>query len=191
MADLTQRFPLTKKQRAFVDEFQIDHNASAAAVRAGYSDKAASSWAYQLLRNPSVAHHIEARAQAAAEKAGMSAAEVLRIIALQAKFDLSEIAVDVPGKPGKYSLLPIAKWSEAARMSVLSFKMAPDGSITDIKLADKQAALRDLGRSHGLFKDVIDDRRDGDDELRERLAKSEADLEMELRGGRPRLKAVG
>lgn len=189
MADRAQRFTISEKQRAFVDQYMVDHNATQAAVRAGYSQKTANSQGSQLLRKPNVAHHIEARAQAAAEKSAMSAQEVLRRLTLMATFDLADImTIGLDGIP---RLKPMEIWSEAAKISVVAFKVdKTTGKCIECKLADKQAALVDLGRSHGLFKDVIDDRRDSDDDIRERLAKSEEELEAELRGGRPRIKAV-
>jgi phage terminase small subunit len=45
---------LTRKQQAFVIEYAKDHNATKAAVRAGYSERAASEIGYQLLQKTSV-----------------------------------------------------------------------------------------------------------------------------------------
>ncbi len=43
---------LTKKQRAFVDEYLIDLNAASAAIRAGYSTEAAKEIGYENLTKP-------------------------------------------------------------------------------------------------------------------------------------------
>jgi hypothetical protein len=55
---------LTAKQSAFIEEYAIDMNASAAATRAGYSAKTAKEHATRLLTNVHVAAAIaEARAE--------------------------------------------------------------------------------------------------------------------------------
>ena len=46
---------MTPKQQCFVDEYLIDLNATQAAIRAGYSEKTASSQGERLLRNVEVA----------------------------------------------------------------------------------------------------------------------------------------
>lgn len=47
-------FPLTEKQRTFINEYLVDLNATAAAKRAGYSVDSASEIGYQLLHKTSV-----------------------------------------------------------------------------------------------------------------------------------------
>ncbi len=49
---------LTPKQKAFIDEYLIDLNATQAAIRAGYSAKTAESRGSQLLRNIKVAEAV-------------------------------------------------------------------------------------------------------------------------------------
>ena len=50
---------VTPRQAAFVGEYLIDLNASAAAVRAGYSQRRAQEIGYQLLHKPTVAEAIQ------------------------------------------------------------------------------------------------------------------------------------
>lgn len=45
---------MNDKQRAFVREYLIDRNATQAAIRAGYSEKTAEQYGYQLLQKTSV-----------------------------------------------------------------------------------------------------------------------------------------
>jgi phage terminase small subunit len=52
---------LTDKQRRFVDEYQVDLNATQAAIRAGYSPKWADSQAYQLLQKTPVQEYLAQR----------------------------------------------------------------------------------------------------------------------------------
>jgi phage terminase small subunit len=50
---------LSPKRRAFAREYVLDHNATAAAVRAGYSERSATSQASQLLDMPAVKAEID------------------------------------------------------------------------------------------------------------------------------------
>lgn len=52
---------MTPKQARFVDEYLVDLNASAAAVRAGYSAKLSNTNAFKLLQNTAVAAAIAER----------------------------------------------------------------------------------------------------------------------------------
>jgi hypothetical protein len=58
---------LTPKQQRFVEEYAVDCCATAAARRAGYSDRTAAQIGYQLLQKPSVQ---EAARKTMAERAG-------------------------------------------------------------------------------------------------------------------------
>lgn len=68
---------LTAKQKAFVREYIIDKNASAAARRAGYSPKTAGYIGHENLKKPEIAAEIEAALATEAEKASLSVQEVI------------------------------------------------------------------------------------------------------------------
>ena len=51
---------LTRKQQRFVQEYTIDLNATAAAKRAGYSEKTAYSVGHEILKKPEIAVAIQA-----------------------------------------------------------------------------------------------------------------------------------
>jgi phage terminase small subunit len=51
-------FAFTEKQRAFIDEYLIDLNATQAAIRAGYSADTAAQIGYENLRKPEIAQAI-------------------------------------------------------------------------------------------------------------------------------------
>ncbi len=55
MAESSSGRGLTPRQRAFVAEYMVDHNASAAALRAGYSKANPKQSAYKLRNTPAVA----------------------------------------------------------------------------------------------------------------------------------------
>jgi phage terminase small subunit len=75
---------LTPKQERFVGEYLIDLNATQAAIRAGYSAKTAEQQGYQLLQIPSVSELIAKGAQKRAEKAEITAQDVLRGLHVEA-----------------------------------------------------------------------------------------------------------
>ena len=68
---------LTPKQRKFVEEYLKDLNATQAAIRAGYSEKAARAVSSRLLTNANVQSAVAARSKKASEKAELTVESVL------------------------------------------------------------------------------------------------------------------
>jgi phage terminase small subunit len=68
---------MTPKQEAFVREYLIDLNASAAALRAGYSAKTAHVTGHENLKKPEIAAAIQAAMDARAERTEITADYVL------------------------------------------------------------------------------------------------------------------
>ncbi len=62
---------LTPKQARFIIEYERDRNASAAAIRAGYSDKGARQRGSELLAKRNIREAIEKLNEAAVERAGI------------------------------------------------------------------------------------------------------------------------
>jgi phage terminase small subunit len=60
--------PLNDKQRRFVAEYHVDHNATQAAIRAGYSAKTAKQIGARLLTNVDVASALAEREERTAKK---------------------------------------------------------------------------------------------------------------------------
>ena len=58
---------MNAKQRRFAQEYAVDHNATVAAIRAGYAEKAAKQTGHKLLQKPEVAQLV---GKLDAEKAG-------------------------------------------------------------------------------------------------------------------------
>jgi len=63
---------LTSKQESFVREYAIDMNATQAAIRAGYSEKAAYSQGHRLLKNVEITEAIEDTQEAHAERCNVT-----------------------------------------------------------------------------------------------------------------------
>jgi phage terminase small subunit len=68
---------LSDKQRAFVREYLCDHNATQAAIRAGYSLRASQKTSSDLLANPKVRAHIDEELARVAATAGLTQQKVL------------------------------------------------------------------------------------------------------------------
>lgn len=68
---------LTPKQAAFAREYPIDLNATAAAKRAGYSERTAYSQGQRLLKNAEIQKAIQAAQAEAAERASVTVQDVL------------------------------------------------------------------------------------------------------------------
>lgn len=94
---------LNPKQAAFVREYLIDHNGTQAAIRAGYSEKTASSKASQLLGIVKVAEAIKQGESELAEKAELTKEESLRMLAEIAR---GEVRTEKVTKMGVVEVLP-------------------------------------------------------------------------------------
>jgi len=66
---------ITKKQKKFVNEYFVDFNASAAAIRAGYAEASARQQASRLLSNDNIKKEIAIRL----EKARLQADDVIKL----------------------------------------------------------------------------------------------------------------
>jgi phage terminase small subunit len=98
---------LSGKRALFVQEFIVDLNGRAAAIRAGYSERTATEQAHQLLRRPDVAAAIDAAKSARAAATGVDAAWVLRRLVAEAEANIGDLYDD------KGCLKPIAEWPDA------------------------------------------------------------------------------
>ncbi len=99
---------LTPKQQRFVEEYMVDMNGSAAAVRAGYGPKGASSSAYRLLNLPHVAQAVRENMRQRSLKLSVTQVDVLeqlRSIAMGEASDASGSALKVSNKLRALELL--------------------------------------------------------------------------------------
>lgn len=68
---------MNEKQKRFCEEYIIDHNATQAAIRAGYSERSAYSQAFDLLKKPEIQAKIQELAGAVTRNTIATAEEVL------------------------------------------------------------------------------------------------------------------
>jgi phage terminase small subunit len=142
---------LPAKHERFVEEYLCDLNASAAAVRAGYSRKGAAVQGHRLLRNAKVAAAIAAGRQRLTEKAEISAERVLEEYARVAFADIRSVISWTSS--GVVTVKPSAELTaeEAATIAEMQDVATANGRTVRVKLADKLEALGALARHLGLF----------------------------------------
>ncbi len=145
---------LTAKQEAFVREYLVDKNATQAAIRAGYSVKAARQVAAETLSNPSVRAAVNAGLRDLAARVGITSEMVLRERKRIAFFDPRKL-MDSEGNP-----LPIQDLDDDTAAAIAGLEvvqMTGAGEIPGVmslvkkyRLAAKDTSLAALEKYLGL-----------------------------------------
>lgn len=150
--------PLTPKQQAFVREYLVDLNASAAARRAGYSERTAGSIGDENLKKPEIRRAIDAALKRRAERVEVSQDHVLRSLLEIANVDVAE-AFDESGQ-----LKPIHEIPPAVRRAISGIEVdelfegrgeerTRVGVTRKVKFWPKVQSLELLGKHLKLFVD--------------------------------------
>jgi phage terminase small subunit len=148
---------LTAKQRAFVNEYLIDLNATQAAIRAGYSEKTADQQGHQLLKKTLVAAAI-AKAQAKREaRTEITQDMVMRELARIGFADIRKAvrwgAVPDVSEDGEMvypvELVASEDVDDDTAAAISEVSLTAQG--VKIKFADKLAALEKIGKHLGMF----------------------------------------
>lgn len=151
--------PLTPKQSAFVREYLVDLNASAAYKRAGYIAKgnAAEVNAARMLRNAQVQAEIQVAMNERAQRNDITADRVLKEIARLAFFDPRRL-LNGDGTPKSIHALDDDTAAAVAGIDIVTKGNEDLGyaDVMKIKLADKSKNLELLGRHLKLFTDKIE-----------------------------------
>lgn len=149
---------LSSKRRRFVKEYLIDHNGKQAAIRAGYSPRTATVQGSKLLTYPNVRAAVDEGLAVQLAKATMTADEVIRGLTLLARANMIDyMTIGTNGDP--FVDLTKLTRDQAAAISEVTVEDFVDGRGEDardvrrikFKLADKRAALVDLGKHFGMF----------------------------------------
>ena len=161
---------MNDRQKKFADEYLIDLNAEAAAVRAGYSSRYARGNAHKLVANSCIQEYIKKKQQKREQRTEITQDMVLRELAIIAfsnaadyakviekeltqEIEGSEIPVlDAEGKPVKYKTVePILTddLTEDQKKALAVIKKGRDGF--EVKPYDKLRALEMLGRHLGMW----------------------------------------
>lgn len=148
--------PLTPKQQRFVQEYLVDLNATAAAVRARYSPKTAEQQGSRLYRNVQVRRAIDEALQARAARVEVKQDEILRELMRLAFGDIGGV-FDEEGQ-----LRPLHELAPEVRRTISSIEHTALGSeeqprfVSKVKFWDKTKALELLGKHLKLFTDKVE-----------------------------------
>lgn len=177
---------LTDKQKRFVTEYLVDLNATAAARRAGYSEKTACEQAARLLANVKVQAAVQKAMEKREKRTEITQDRVLQEYARIAFFDPRKL-FESSGVP-----LPITDLDDdtAAALAGLEVQqnVTEGGELSIIKkykISDKLRALEAVGKHLGMFDgsggDRMKDTRE-DDALSRSLKELAGDLESDDAG---------
>ena len=146
---------LTDIEQRYCDEYLIDHNQTAAAIRAGYSPRSAKSWASKIMTKRNVAAYIDKQEAKISRRLGVTAerikAELARVAFANPVDIINSDDATVKGEAHRDDTAAISS------VKVKSFT-AKDGTKTcerEVRLNDKNKALELLGRAEGMFTDNI------------------------------------
>lgn len=165
---------LTDKQQRFVAEYLIDLNATQAAIRAGYSEATAYSQGQRLLKNVEVEKAISAAMKIRADRTDITADRVLKELAKIGFADIrkavkwqsalvteednpegGDIAVIKTVVTNTVQMVASDELDDGTAAAISEISQNATGGVK-IKLHDKRAALVDIGRHLGMFKDKIE-----------------------------------
>ena len=145
---------LTAKQKRFVEEYMIDLNGAAAAIRAGYSAKSARQIGAENLTKPDLRARIDEAMAERSRRTGINADVVIR--------ELARIGLLNAGKVVNFSDATVkdtAAEDDLAAIASLKVKTSETDQGTtverEVKFHDKNKALELLGRHLGMFNDKL------------------------------------
>lgn len=151
---------LTVRQRRFAEEFLVDLNAAAAAVRAGYSPTGSQVTGSRLRNNEEIAALIQKGMDRRSRRVEITADRVLREIARVALSDVRGL-LDAEG-----NLKPLHEMADEVTASIASFevvtkrvpgsKPAEVEHVAKVKLCDKLRALDMLSKHLKLFSERVE-----------------------------------
>ena len=145
---------LSDRQRAFISEYLVDRNGTKAAIRAGYTPRAARQQAVVLLSNPNIAAEVSKGLEQRLRDVDISAGEILLELYRLATSNLAD-AFDAEGR-----LLPIQEMPRELQGCIAGVEVirknvdASDGVVDvvhKVKLWDKNKALETLAKYLGLL----------------------------------------
>ncbi|MDL2235411.1 terminase small subunit [Christensenellaceae bacterium OttesenSCG-928-L17] len=141
---------LTDKERLFVEEYQIDLCKTQAVIRAGYQTSDPVSYGYQLSNKPSVKKALEIAMADRSKRTGVNQDRVVRELAKIAFANAPDIInmLDASLKDG-------ADVEDTAAIASVKVKITSQGVEREIKLADKNKALEQLGKHLGMYPDKL------------------------------------
>lgn len=147
---------MKEKQERFAREYIVDLNATAAAKRAGYSQKTAYSAGHALLKNPDVKKKISEFQHDLQKRTEITAEKVIQELAAIGFSNIQDFIRD-DNKPENLKRLQRRKGSSVHSVKVVETETEMDNgriykrTSTSFKLHDKVRALENLGKHLGIF----------------------------------------
>lgn len=139
---------MTDKQKRFINEYMVDLNATAAAKRAGYSEKTAYSIGQRLLKNVEIQVAIQQIQNKMQNKLEITQERVMQELAAVAFAEGTDfIYVD---EIGNACPVPTYRLSEQQKKAISVIRQGQNGR-AEIKLYDKIRALELIGKHLGMF----------------------------------------
>lgn len=152
MADKEEKKKRTPKQKRFIEEYVIDFNGTAAAIRAGYSPASAKVIANELLTKPDIYAEVQAKIEAMTNKADITKERILLEMRRLALFDVRSL-YDENGHP-----LPVHQLSDDAAAAINGLDVVSVGNaelgvgqVMKYKIPDKNKALESLAKILGYL----------------------------------------
>ena len=141
---------LSERRQRFVEAYLLDTNATQAAIKAGYSVGSSRGVGYRLLKTPDIQAAIAERRERAARRADLTLDAVIAELKLLAFANMADYI-----KMGPYGH-PVLDFSgltrdQAAALVEVAVSGPKKNPHVRFRLADKHAALVDLGRHLGGF----------------------------------------
>jgi phage terminase small subunit len=155
---------MSPKQQRFIDEYLVDLNAAAAARRAGYSARTARAIGYEHLTKPHIQAALTEAMNARARRTEITADRVLQELALIGFANMADYMRAGPAGDPVLDFSALTR-DQAAALVEVTVEDFVDGRGEDaravrrvkFKLADKRAALVDMGKHLGMFIERIKD----------------------------------
>lgn len=142
-----KRAALTEKAKRFCQEYVIDYNGRQAAIRAGYSARAATQMASHLLSTPPIREHLKSLTEKINNDLTVTAERVLKEFARLAFHDVGNYYTIVDGKE---ALKALHELTADQRAAIIEYN-PKEGTM---KLAAKDGPLTALGKHLKLFTEL-------------------------------------
>lgn len=145
---------MTKKQELFVAEYLIDLNATQAAIRAGYSVRAAKEIGCENLTKPNIQNAIAKAMAERSKRTGVNQDRVVQELARLAFVNITDV-IDSQGKikedaaKDDKSCIESIKYKESKTDTGSSIER-------EVKIGSKMKALELLGKHLGMWNDKVD-----------------------------------
>ncbi len=155
---MTEEAPkLNKRQQVFIDEYLKCFNGAEAARRAGYSEKSARQTASELLSNPDISEHIQARLA----EVHMSADEALKLTADIARGDVSQYintfgGIDIDKIRDNGRLVKKIRTRTITKIGKTDTDEDTEITDTEIELYPADTAIYNILKVHGKFTERVD-----------------------------------